>query len=82
MLDAGSPVSARTLTVTSTTPGYTAIIRTGASASGPFSDDSSSQVAGAATTFRLDGKQARYYLIWITGLGNQEAVRINEVKAG
>ncbi len=81
ILDAGAPVTAHKLIVTSTTPGYTAIIRSGASASGPFADDSSSQVAGASTTFQLDGKHARYYLIWITSLGGQESVRINEVKA-
>jgi serine/threonine-protein kinase len=81
VLAAGTPVSAHTLTITSTTPGYQAVIRVGTSATGPFTDDSASMTGGTVTTFPLDGKEARYYLIWITSLGGQESVRINEVKA-
>ena len=79
ILAADAPVPARTLTIVSATPGYRAVIESGASASGPFTPDSRSQVGGARTTFALDGATARYYLIWITSLGGRESVRINEV---
>jgi eukaryotic-like serine/threonine-protein kinase len=81
VLDAGSTVKLGSLTITSTTPGYRAIIRSGASPTGPFTDDSSSQAGGTTTTWRLTGNEARYYLVWITRLGNQESVKINEVTA-
>ena len=73
--------TARTLTVTSTTPGYQAVIRAGDSSTGPFTDDSTSRTGGTSTTFELNGKKARYYLIWITRLGGRSSVRINEVTA-
>jgi serine/threonine-protein kinase len=81
VLDAGSAVKLSSLTITSTTPGYTAIIRSGDSPTGPFVDNSASQTGGTKTTWTLDGHEARYYLIWITDLGNQESVKINEVTA-
>jgi serine/threonine-protein kinase len=81
VLDAGAPVEASSITVDSTTPGYQAVIRSGDSPSGPFVDASSSQTAGATTTWSLAGHEARYFLIWITNLGNQESVKINEVTA-
>jgi serine/threonine-protein kinase len=81
VLDAGAPVKASSITVTSTTPGFQAIIRSGDSPTGPFVDDSSSQTGGTTTTWSLGGREARYYLIWITSLGNQESVKINEVTA-
>jgi eukaryotic-like serine/threonine-protein kinase len=81
VVDAGSPVTARTLTVTSTTPGYQAVIRSGDSSAGPFTDDSASKTGRASTTFALDGKKARYYLLWITSLGGLSSVRVNEITA-
>ena len=62
-------------------PGYTAVIKTGDSPSGPFADDSSSRLAGTDTTFALNGATARYYLIWITNLGPADQVSVNEVTA-
>jgi eukaryotic-like serine/threonine-protein kinase len=81
VLDAGAPVEASSITVNSTTPGYQAIIRSGDSPTGPFVDDSSSQPGGSTTTWSLAGHEARYYLIWITSLGNQMSVKLNEVTA-
>jgi serine/threonine-protein kinase len=81
VLDAGAPVKASSLTITSTTPGYQAIIRSGSSETGPFVDDSSSQTGGTETTWHLNRNRAQYYLVWITSLGNQESVKINEVTA-
>ena len=81
VLDAGSARKVHTITVLSATPGYTAVIQAGNNEAGPFADDSSSQVGRRSTTFRLNGMQARYYLIWITDLGNRESVLVNEVTA-
>ena len=80
VLDAGKAVALGTLSVTSDTPGYTAIVRAGDAPGGPFSDDSSSQTVGAQTTLALDGHTARYYVLWITSLGTYHSVHVNEVK--
>jgi hypothetical protein len=81
VLDAGSAVALRQLVVTSDTPGYTAVIQSGDSPTGPFADDSSKEVAGATQTFQLDGTRARYYLIWIENRGSAASVHVNEVTA-
>ena len=81
VVDAGSPIAARTLTVTSATPGYQAVIRSSNSSAGGFTDDSTTRTGGTSTTFDLNGNKARYYLIWITSLGGRSSVRINEVTA-
>lgn len=82
VLDAGSAVALKTLTVSTGTPGFTAIVRTGDTPGGPFSDDSRSQTVGAETTFALDGRTARYYVLWITNLGTVDSVHVNEVTSG
>jgi hypothetical protein len=68
VLDAGSSVKLAQLTVTTPTPGFTAEIQAGESATGSFTDDSSSQSVQGTTTFTLNGATARYYVIWITQL--------------
>jgi hypothetical protein len=81
VLAAGSPKKLRTLVVTTDTPGFTAQIQTGASSSGPFRPASSSQTVGRRTTFSLHGRAARYYVVWITDLGTNSVVHVNEVTA-
>ena len=82
MLDAGRSVAARSLTVSTDTPGYTATILAGSSPSGPFSADAGSQQVGSHTTFALQGHSARYFVVWITNLGANSSVHVNEAKAG
>jgi eukaryotic-like serine/threonine-protein kinase len=85
VLDAGSPRELREITVTSDTPGYTAVIKAGPNEDGPYSSfttDSASVVAGSRTTFHLQGADERYYLLWITNRGRWHSVHINEVTAG
>jgi hypothetical protein len=36
---------------------------------------------GASTAFDLHGPKARYFLVWITNLGPNAQVRVNEVTA-
>ena len=68
------------LVVRSDTPGFTAKIESGSSATGPFKSISNSQQVGGNTTFSLKGDSARYYIVWITNLGSNSSVEINEVK--
>jgi hypothetical protein len=81
VLDAHATVPLKTVTVTSDTPGFTAMILGGSSPNGPFMQDSGSQTVSSTTTFTLDGHKARYYVVWITDLGGNTAVHVNEVKA-
>ncbi|HVP75651.1 MAG TPA: protein kinase [Gaiellaceae bacterium] len=81
VLDADGAVALHTLTVSTDTPGFTAVIRAGDAPEGPFSDDSPSQTVAAETRFTLDGHAARYYVLWITNLGTFESVHVNEVTA-
>jgi serine/threonine-protein kinase len=80
VLDAGRTVALKSVTVTTDTPGYTAEIQAGTSAAGPFATDSSPQTVGARTTFTLNGKSARYYVVWITNLTASGIAHVNEVK--
>jgi serine/threonine-protein kinase len=68
------------LVVRSDTPGFTARIESGSSPNGGFKPITSSQEVGFNTTFSLDGDAAQYYVIWITDLGSNSSVEINEVK--
>jgi hypothetical protein len=82
VLDAGRPVQLHQLGLVTQTPGFTAVIRAGDSATGPFADVSASQLATGQTTFVVHGGKHRYYLIWITQLPPANgSVRINDVKA-
>jgi eukaryotic-like serine/threonine-protein kinase len=74
-------VSPKTMTVSTSTPGFTAVIKAGDSSGGPFHAVSSSQtVTGSPATFDLTGG-GRYFLLWITDLGGQRQVQIQEITA-
>jgi hypothetical protein len=81
VLDAGSPVRPSSITIESSTPGYTADIKAGESSDGPFDTVSSPMEVGSRTTFRLSIDPARrYYLIWITKLPeDRRRAAVNEV---
>jgi putative peptidoglycan lipid II flippase len=81
VLDAGSPVALKSLTVTTTTPGMVAQVKAGGSSTGPFVPDSGSQTIQPKQTIELQGKKARYYLLWITKLAGDQG-SVNEVTAG
>jgi tRNA A-37 threonylcarbamoyl transferase component Bud32 len=82
ILAAPGPVPLRSLTIQTDTPGYTAQVKSSNSASTGFVPVSKAQTVGSSTTFKLNGRAARYYLIWITKLppGSDHA-HVNEVKA-
>ena len=83
MLDAGDVAQLSRVTVVTDTPGFTAEIRTLSStdASGPGPLDSDARSVGSSTVFPLLGKSSRYYVVWITNLGGQSSVHVNEVRA-
>jgi eukaryotic-like serine/threonine-protein kinase len=81
VLDAGRPVKLAQVTVTTSTPGFTAHIGAGDASTGPFATDSSAQTVSGTTTFTLDGKTAQYYVVWITQLPPGGHVEISEVTA-
>jgi serine/threonine-protein kinase len=81
VVDAGRATKVARITVTSATPGFSARIESGRSASGPFTPVSGTQTVSSSTTFALSGAAARYYVVWITNLGAHQSVDVNEVKA-
>ena len=81
VLDAGGSHKLSQVTVQSDTAGFTAEIESGSSPSGPFTPVSDSSTVGSSTVFKLRGEAARYYLVWITDLGPNDAVHVNEVRA-
>jgi len=81
VLDAAADRKLSQLTIQSDTPGFTAQIKAGPSASGPFTLVSGSRTVGNKTTFPTRGDAERYYLVWITDLGANGAVHVNEVTA-
>jgi serine/threonine-protein kinase len=81
VLDAGAAKKVASITVDSTTPGFTAEILAGNTLSTSMQIDAAKQTVGAATTFTLRGATARYYVVWITDLGSNSSVRITEVRA-
>jgi hypothetical protein len=79
VLDAKRAVRLSQLTVSTDTPGFTAVIKAGSSPQGPFAAVSGSETVGGTTAFRLHSAAARYYLVWITKLAGR--AHVNEVKA-
>jgi predicted Ser/Thr protein kinase len=81
LLDAGSSVKLTKITVQSPTPGFTAQIKVGDSSDGPFGANSPTQTVSSRTTFVLDGKSGRYWVIWISQLPPEPKAEISEVTA-
>lgn len=81
VLNASSSVRLAQLTVTTPTPGFVAHVASGDSSAGPFVTDSSTKTVTDATTFTLQGREAQYYVVWITQLPSAGYAEISEVKA-
>jgi serine/threonine-protein kinase len=80
VVDVGQSTRLSRLSVSTDTPGFSAEIRAGGTAEGPFEQRVSPNLeVGGTTTFRLNGAAARYFVVWITSLDG--AARINEVNA-
>jgi len=85
VLDAGRDVQLHQLGFSSSTPGFTAEILAGESEHGPFpAVVGASQVVGSdgQAQYRIATGKHRYYVIWITRLGDgYDSARINDVRA-
>src|SRR5215212_2232535 len=83
VLDSGHAVKLRQLGVVTDTPGYRAVIRAGDSRSSFPNTISPSKVVGGRTRFDIAGDgEYRYYLVWITALGDgYDVAHVNEVEA-
>jgi hypothetical protein len=68
------------LTVTSDTPGFTAVVKAGSSAEAAQTDSGEETVSGK-TTFDLNGLSGPVYVLWITSLDSQGVAHVNEVTA-
>jgi serine/threonine-protein kinase len=79
VLRTSQPVDDGTLVLRSDTPGFTAEIRAGDAAGGPFVTVSEEKTAGARTAFQLDtsGDDYRFLLVWITDPNGR--AHVNEV---
>jgi eukaryotic-like serine/threonine-protein kinase len=75
VLDAGHAVKLKTITVDSTTPGFTAQILAS------HSPDSPVETVGSQTTFTLEGKTSQTYVLWITRLPPGGTAHVTEVSA-
>jgi serine/threonine protein kinase len=81
VLKAGHSVKLASLTVTTSTPGFTAEVLAGDSLGAQPPADSAPQTVTGRTTFTLRGATARYYVLWITRLPPGGVARVNEVTA-
>jgi serine/threonine-protein kinase len=79
VLDAGKAAKLASLTVTTDTPGFTAVVLAGNSLATRPADDSATKAVTGRTTFELRGATARYYVIWITRLPSGGSAHVNEV---
>jgi serine/threonine-protein kinase len=80
VLDTGTGARPGEVTVSTSTPGFSAEIQAGASPAGPFEPVSDEQTVESETTFELEDADARYLVVWITDLPEGVA-RIDEVEA-
>lgn len=84
VLEAPSAIRLERVTVATDTPGFTAEIRSGPSAQGPFGNVvSPSRVVGARTRFTIQSsKTAKFYVVWITRLPpGSDTAHVSEVSA-
>jgi serine/threonine-protein kinase len=81
VLEAKPEAAVSRVTLTTDTPGFTAEIRSGDAPESTRPVSPARSVTGT-TTFTLSSSPARYYVVWITNLGPNSAVHVNEVRAG
>jgi serine/threonine protein kinase len=82
VLDAGRSVELSRVTLVSDTPGFTAEIRAGDAPGGPFDGVAAdAKTVESRTTFEPDGTKSQYWLVWITNLGANSAIHVNEIGA-
>jgi len=81
VFDAGKTRKLSKLTLTTDTPGFTAMVESSPSSTGGFAPASGQRVVGSSARFNVHGGPDRYYMVWITDLGQNGVVHVNEVTA-
>lgn len=81
VLTPGRAVRLEQVIVTTGTPGYTAELRAGGAAEGPFTTVAPARVVTARTVFAVPKRTARYVVVWITELPDGGAAAVAEVRA-
>jgi serine/threonine-protein kinase len=82
VLDAGSKVTVSKLGFSTDTPGYVAQIKVANSPTGPWRAVSPALSVGQQARFNLQNATARYFMIWISRLGQgYQVAHVNEAKA-
>ncbi len=79
VLDAGRPVKATNVVLTTDTPGYKAQVRVGDAPTGPFAAISGSKTTARRTTFALKARSGRYLMLWIMSMPAGGTAAVNEV---
>jgi hypothetical protein len=79
VVDAGKPVKATRVVVTTDTPGYVAQVQVGASPTGPFTAVSGSKTTTARTAYVLKPRTGRYLMLWITSMPVGGVAAVNEI---
>jgi serine/threonine-protein kinase len=79
VLDAGRDVDLATVTVRTSTPGFTAELRAGDSPTSFPDTVAGGRTVADGTTFEVGGGKERYFLLWITSLDS--VARVSEVTA-
>ncbi len=79
VVDAGRPVKASRVVVTTETPGYDAEVRVGSSAAGPFVSVSGPKTTSPRTAFALRARSGRYLMVWITSMPAERVAAVNEI---
>jgi hypothetical protein len=80
VLNAPDAGALKSLTVTSNTPGFTAVVKAGDSPE-TATADSDPETVGSKTTFDLNGRSGSVYVLWITQLPAGGRAEVNEVTA-
>ena len=81
MLDARRPRSLARVVVSTDTPGFTAEIRVAGAPEGPYRTVSAQRTVVRRAPFPLRRARGRYVLVWITGMPDDTAAAITEVRA-
>jgi serine/threonine protein kinase len=81
VLDAGRIVRVARLTIASDTANFSAQVRVSDAPTGGFRPDSRWRQVGPQTTFALEGKRGRYYLVWVRLPRTGGVAHVNEVTA-
>jgi len=80
VLNAPRSVALKKLTVTTDTPGFSAVVKAGDSA-GSAQTDSSTHTVNGTTSFELNGRTGSVYVLWITRLASDGVAHVNGVTA-